>query len=557
MTRNRRVAVLAALFLLALFLRSYHLGSVGLSEDESNKILATQKYRQGDFSANGEHPMLMKLLCTASLMLADRWNALVPSAPVPPEAALRFPLALAGSVGVLALYLLGNELFGSTIGLVAATLWAVEINSVALSRIAKEDPLFTLFFLLGNYFLLRGKRMHFQDPPNAKRSYLFCGVAFGAMFASKYVVPFAWITLAYYDLFRFRKEPRWRINRKTLLLLYACFAGTFLLLNAEIMTPGIVRYAMRIFTSRALTHHGYYMMDRLYLNTAIQTLWGVPVYYYLLYIFVKMPVPLLIFLTAGLVYSVKSFRQDSFLFLALYFVLWIILLSLPGGKFTRYVMTLLPAMILLEAVGIVLVYEMIRSYEKKKFRSASVATACLVLMLLGTAGWQMMLNWMFIPNQSFYVSRQGGGESRWGYYFPQDEIYDAGMREALQFLCKTAPQGSTVLGTTPAVFEYYTGVYGRKDLKFVPMAGIVGQFPKDPRVYMLCQDYRRYLENNYFLDFAYSQLRPLYAGKVKGVDVVNLYFFSRDPKYAKSPFWKARRWPGFLAEVADAPVKRL
>jgi hypothetical protein len=557
MTKKKRVAVLVTLFLLALFLRSYRLGSVGLSEDESNKILATQKYRQGDFTANGEHPLLMKLFCTASLIVTDRWNALVPSLFVSPEAALRFPLALAGSLAVLALYFLGNELFGSTIGLIAATLWAVEINSVALSRIAKEDPLLILFFILGNFFLLRGKRMHSQYPAKAQSSYLACGASFGAMFASKYLVPFPWITLLYYDLFRFKKEPRWRIDRKTLILLYASFAGAFLLLNFEIMTPGIVRYGWQHFTQRALTHHGYYMMGRLYLNTAIQTLWGVPVYYYLLYIFVKTPIPLLIFLAVGLTYSVKNFRQDNFLFVSMYFVLWTILLSLPGGKFTRYVMTLLPAIILLEAVGIVLVYELIRSYTKKRYRSASVATAGLVLMLLGTAGWQCVLNWKFIPNQSFYVSEQGGGEARWGYYFPQDEIYDAGLREALQYLCKTAPQTSTVLGTTPAVFEYYTGVYGRKDLKFISMAGMVGQFPKDPRVYVLYQDYRRYIENNYFLDFAYSQLRPLYTGDVKGVSVVSLFFFSRDPKFAKAPFWKARQWPGLLAKVADSQGKGL
>lgn len=540
-----------ALFLIALFLRSYRLGSIGLSEDESNKILATQKYRQGDFTANGEHPLLMKLLCTGSLILAERWNSLVPSAPISPEAALRFPLALAGSLAVFAIYLLGSELFGSTIGLIAATVWAVEINSVALSRIAKEDPLLIVFFMLGNLFLLRGKRMHFEDPAKAKRNYLACGASFGAMLASKYLIPFTWISLIYYDLFRFRKEPRWRIERKTLLLLYACFAGAFLILNFEILSPGIVRYGMRIFTQRALTHHGYYMMDRLYLNTAIQTLWGMPVYYYVLYLFVKTPVPLLIFLIGGLVYSVKNLRQDNFLFLSLYFVVWLVLLSLPGGKFTRYVMTLLPAIILLEAIGIVLVYEMIRAYGKKRFWSPVVATASLVLMLVGTAGWQCVLNWKFIPNQSFYISQQGGGESRWGYYFPQDEVYDAGLREALQFLCKTAPQGSTVLGTTPAVVEYYTGIYGRKDLKFLSMAGLVGRFPKDPKVYLVCQDYRRYLENNYLLDFARSQLRPLYAGQVKGVNVVNLYFFSRDAEYAKAPFWKARHWPGMLAEVAD------
>src|SRR5438132_12884781 len=103
-----RAWILGILFLAALFLRSYGLGNVGLSEDEANKILAVENYRHGDFSANGEHPMLMKLLCTASIVVSEKWNNLFPSLKISPEAALRLPLALAGSIVVFAIYLLGK-----------------------------------------------------------------------------------------------------------------------------------------------------------------------------------------------------------------------------------------------------------------------------------------------------------------------------------------------------------------------------------------------------------------------------------------------------------------
>src|SRR5438034_9898121 len=111
--------ILGILFVSALFLRCYGLGSVGLSEDEANKILAVESYRHGDFSANGEHPMLMKLLCTASVVISEKWNALIPALKIIPEAALRFPLALAGGLVVFAIYFLGRERFGVGVALIA------------------------------------------------------------------------------------------------------------------------------------------------------------------------------------------------------------------------------------------------------------------------------------------------------------------------------------------------------------------------------------------------------------------------------------------------------
>jgi len=42
--------------------RVYRLDAAGFAEDEANKVFATRSYEQGDFTANAEHPMLMKLL---------------------------------------------------------------------------------------------------------------------------------------------------------------------------------------------------------------------------------------------------------------------------------------------------------------------------------------------------------------------------------------------------------------------------------------------------------------------------------------------------------------
>jgi Dolichyl-phosphate-mannose-protein mannosyltransferase len=550
MSAQVRKILLLALFLVALGIRCWNLGAVGLAEDEARKMEAVRSYRQGEFTANGEHPMLMKLLCTGSVLVAERWNALVPSSPISPEAALRFPLALAGGLMVFAIYLLGKELFGLAPAMIAASLWAFDIDAVALSRIAKEDALMALFFVIGNFFLLRGKKRHFESPALAKRDYLLCGASFGVMLASKYVFPYLWSTFVYYDLLRFRKEPRWRLDRNTRFLMFGCFLLGFILFNPIILNPGIIKFGLDYVSTKTLPHSGTTFNNRLYLNTAIQTFWGLPVYFYCLYILVKTPVLSLIFFLAGLVYSIRRYRDDNFFFLALTFLSWFIFISLPGGKFTRYMMTLLPWMVLLEAIGLYMAFTVINNHLSKAKVHAIFAPIIMGGLLMPVLGWQLFQNFQYNPNPSFYINSLGGGRAAWGKYFPQDDFYDAGMREALEYLCKTAPRGSQVLGSTPALFSYYTRVFHRTDLKFVPLEGLSQPFPPDPKVYVLYQHYRRYTESNYILDFCYSQLRPLHISVVHRLPLERVYFLSRDPQFARLEFWKARGWTGLLRNLA-------
>lgn len=549
-----RFLLLVLLFTASLFFRLWDLGSVGLSEDESNKILAAENYRQGTFVDNAEHPMLMKLLCTASLISAERLNDFFHTS-ITPEAALRFPVALAGSLTSVALYGLGVELLNPAAAIIAASLWAVDINGVALSRVAKEDPLVTLFFVLGSIFLLRAKRNHFEDPDRAARNYALCGACFGLLFASKYLLPILWLPLIYYDIFRFRNEPRWRIPRGAWMKICAAFLLSFLIADPIVLSPNTWHYAWNHFNHRAMTHTGYFMMNQIIGNKAIYTLWGVPPYFYLLYFFVKTPLVMLIFLAIGLFYTLRSFREDRFLFLAMYFVLWLLLLSLPGGKFTRYAITLLPAVILLEALGIYIVYVAVRGHLEKRFAPQWIGHAVLVLLLLSSVGWYVFLNLQYSPHNSMYVAGQAGGKSRRGYFFPQDDIYDAGLREAIQQVCREAPLKSAVLGTTPAVFRYYQQRFGRPDLQFHSTADPTLILDPGLKPYILYQEYRSYLENNYLNIFFRWALRPLHTIEIQGVTAVIVYRLCRENTCARVPFWNSPRWPGRLSGLSKTDGK--
>src|ERR1044071_3231796 len=71
---RRKLIIMMTLVAVGLAARLYHIDAAGFAEDEANKLFAIRAYQQGDFTANAEHPMVMKLLCYASLTTASEWN---------------------------------------------------------------------------------------------------------------------------------------------------------------------------------------------------------------------------------------------------------------------------------------------------------------------------------------------------------------------------------------------------------------------------------------------------------------------------------------------------
>src|SRR5258705_12064478 len=85
-----RVAILAGATLVALTVRVAALETYGFSEDEINKLDAIEQYRSGQFGANAEHPLLMKLAMWGSVEAAGAWDRRrAPDAALPLEAASR------------------------------------------------------------------------------------------------------------------------------------------------------------------------------------------------------------------------------------------------------------------------------------------------------------------------------------------------------------------------------------------------------------------------------------------------------------------------------------
>ena len=70
--------------------------------------------------------------------------------------------------------------------MMAALLWALDVNAIAINRIGKEDTFALFFFLAAVWCYERAKRQGKTDLVVAQRWYTASGAAFGLMLASKY-----------------------------------------------------------------------------------------------------------------------------------------------------------------------------------------------------------------------------------------------------------------------------------------------------------------------------------------------------------------------------------
>jgi hypothetical protein len=499
---RHKVWLLTAAVLLGLFFRIHNLNSVGFAEDEVNKINAVRSYLDGDFTANAEHPMLMKSLILVSVVAADdynRWIA-VPRGwrPLSEEVAVRLPNVLVGAFTALAIYLVGSLYFNRLVGLLAAFLWATGINSIIINRVAKEDTLLVFFILLGFYFHRRMKLSPDSEPRRKWAFYMLSAVAMGLMLASKYFPHYAGLLLLYFYLHR-RTQPAGyppdEYDWRHLLRYLAVFVLVFLLFNPMILNPEVIRYDFSYSEQQTVTHHGYPMMGHLYGNNVSDTpLGGTPWYFYLLYLAVKVPPAVLIALVLGILLCARRWRDAGPFLVLFWLVFWLVPYSSFGVKFMRYSLTLMPALYLAAAVGLeaacVAAVKALRRF-RLSLEHGVVAAVVPLIVLLPALGVLVAAN----PFYSLYVNRFGGGMTRVGWYFPHDEYYDLILREAIRRAVAQAPPDAVFAGETPAVFHYYLSRYKRPDIRVVNLSDLAFPVWQGDRVYVFLQPGRVYFEN--------------------------------------------------------------
>jgi hypothetical protein len=516
------VATLALLVVFGFGLRVRGIERIGFAEDEINKVEAVRAYEQGDISPNAEHPMLMKLLMLASVKAARVWNAQAVNV-IEDETTFRLPNIIFGSLTVLPLFLLTCALFERRTALRAAALWAFGVNAITYNRIAKEDTLLVFFMLFAFYFYIRAKQSSGYDANSKLKFYGLSGASFGLMLASKYFPHYFGLNALYHRLFRVRKleqgEPQWSIPARY----YIIMGVVFLLVNPAVFLPQTWTYLQAYSSEQLLTHTGYLMGEHLYKNNASGTpFWGTPVYFYALFMAIKIPLPVLAAFIVGLWACFKNWREHGHGFLLLMFLLWIIPYSLFGAKWLRYALSLMPFVYMIAAVGIT---ALVNFFFVALFKEADaqrlmwVATAAALLIFIALPAFAAYASG---PHYNLYVNALGTGRA--GYYFPHDEFYDDGVREALRFICDTAPQGSIVANETPGVARYYLEKFGRADLQSRPLSDRnFNLADANAPIFVLVQRGRTYFENQEKVKEMRASFQKIYEVNIQGARAAEIY----------------------------------
>jgi Dolichyl-phosphate-mannose-protein mannosyltransferase len=519
---------LSVLILAGFGFRVSGLGAEGLSEDELNKLNAVADYRaHGLTGANGEHPMLMKAMQAGTIIFAEKWNnssfvASHPAESINPETALRLPGVIFGAFTALLIYLVVAELFGAEVALIAAALWAFDPSAIGFNRVAKEDTFLLFFFLLANVFWLKGQRVAEITNRNPNRYYWLTGAAYGAMMASKYVPHLLAISMSYYWMFQKLPQTQWRLGTKRIFKFFVCMGIAFVILNPTILLPE-TWHQMGLFAgSKRVSHDGYEYMGQLYTQRLVDWLNGIPVYFYAVFTAVKLPVLTVVAFLIGVPLLFRRKLGDGRYFVIFWLYFWIIFFCFPGGKFTRYYTTLLPAVLITAALGIQFAGRWLAKWIAKldwangvrHYVPASLAVIAII--------WSVVDSMNATPHFRLFTNSFGGGVAQAGYYFPHDEFYDASMRDTIAEIAQKARPGARVASESPLLASYYAQRFNRSDLSCVSLSDAAAMTQLSSGDFVIVARGRRYFSNDKLISSLATNATPdfqLFLGPTPSVKV--------------------------------------
>ena len=529
---NSKTLVFAALVVLILAgfgFRATGLSAEGLSEDELNKLNAVADYRaRGLTGTNGEHPMLMKALQAATIILAEKWNnsSFVTARPanrIAPETALRLPGAIFGAFTALLIFLIVSELFGVEVALIASALWAFDPTAIGFNRVAKEDSFLLFFFLLANVFWLRGQRVAESTDRNPNKYYWATAASYGAMVASKYLPHLLTISICYYWMFQNLPETRWRLGKKRLLIFFAIMGLVFLILSPTILLPETWAQMGLFAGGKRISHDGYEFMNQLYPQRYDDWLRGIPFYFYFVFTAVKLPLLTVLGFVVGLPLLFRRKLGDGRYFILFWFMLWLVAFCFSGGKFTRYYTTVLPAVLITSALGIQWagrwLANRIAGFDWGASLKHYVPASLAMIVITGA----VINSVQAAPHFRLFTNSVGGGTQWAGYYFPHDEFYDASMRDVIAEIAARARPGARVASESPSLAAYYAERAQRPDLVCVSLSDPEGLKQLEAGDFVIIARGRRYFSNDAIISALRDSATPIVELKLDAVPSAKVY----------------------------------
>jgi hypothetical protein len=520
--------LLVLLVIVAALFRCHDLDYGGYSEDEVAKVAAIRAYSRGEWVANAEHPMLMKAMMAVSTAGAAVWNRAASDVGWPrlsPEAAIRLPNALAGAAAVIPLFLLVRSLSGPGIALWASWFLAVDVNATGINRIGKEDTFFLLFLLFGAWLYEEARSRHLLrgDPPHWW--YAASGAAFGLMLASKYLLYYwgIWALSAVVASVEARRPgtrrsgPRTDVRQHASKWFYLAALGAFLAANPVVLLPGTWKYVLGYVHGTTITHHGAFFAGRVYVNVTSATPWGLPWHFYLTYLVTKTPLPVLAAMSVGLVELVRRRHERGPVFARVFLILFLLPASLMAGKFARYLLPTFVVLDIVAALGVVRAWDLIAGSRRSAARA--LAAGAMATALVGAS---LMAQVNSSPYPSLHLNGIGRRVTAPGGLFPNDELYDVGMRESVEWVARRARPGASIASDAPGVVAEYLRRYGRPDVEARSLSG-AGLAPPPTESWLLAQASHACFESFETVEQIRRRQRPDFVARVRGTVAVETF----------------------------------
>jgi uncharacterized protein (DUF736 family) len=264
-------------------------------------------------------------------------------------------------------------------------------------------------------------------------------------------------------------------------------------------------------------------MGQLYPQRVVDWLRGVPVYFYFVYTAVKLPVLTVIAFVVGLPLLFRRKLGDGRYFILFWFYLWVVTFSLPGGKFTRYYTTVLPAVLITAALGI----QFAARWLGQRFASRNSAAgfrhyvpACLAVIVIVSS---VINSSQAAPHFRLFTNALGGGTAWAGYYFPHDEFYDATMRDVIAEVARRARPGARVVSESPTLAAYYAQRQQRPDLICVSLSDPDALKQLTAGDFVIIARGRRYFSNDALINALHNQSTPILNFTLGPVPSAKLY----------------------------------
>jgi hypothetical protein len=516
-------AVLLLIVVVGFCLRMRGLDRVGSNQDEVQKVNAARAYLADDFSRNLEPPMLLKSRIAVSLAAVGSWNrGLGRSHPVSDEIAVRLPNVVFGALTAVVIVGMARELFGLDVAVVSAMLWSTGTIAIMDNRLAKEDTLLVFFAWLGYDFYVRAKKASAINVRPYAEPYaqwtLAAGASFGLLLASKYFPHDLALIFLYYSLPFIRREYP-PLRRQDVLLLLGTCALMFLIANPVMLAPGTIKYMLRYAAEGMMTYHGYLMMGHFYFKDVVHLRGGMPFYFYLLLLVIQTQLPVLVALGVGMIEVVRRRTEAGVSFLMVMSLFWLVPFSLVSSKWLRWMLSWMRAIYIIAAIGLGKIFSWARRFalENRRRLLIPALNALIFLVFLAQLLWTAANAG---PFYSLYLNPLGLGRS--GYYFPHEEVADAGLRPTIFKICNEAAAGSTVSGKAPPVFAYYFHQCRRDDLHYFSLSDARRE-TLPPSTYLVVEDGRKYFENISFIQAITSEEVPAWTTTMEGVPAATVY----------------------------------